>query len=126
MFLTDTILFTEPTWLISPAFLYAQASASPIDYIRSKSTAFFLRLLVLLSQESVIGLLLFRIYIYIHDLLAALGASASLFADDAPTIPIRPPSLLPFFRLGLVGGMTHTNQADQVVMHHCWEPPSPF
>ncbi len=54
-----------------------------------------------------------------HDLLATLGASASLFTDDAPASPIRPPSLLPFFRLGLVGGMAHTNQAEQVVMHHC-------
>ncbi len=35
-------------------------------------------------------------------------------------MPIKPSSLLSFFRMG------HTNQPQQVFMPHCWEPPSPF
>ncbi len=43
-----------------------------------------------------------------------------------PAIPIKPPSLLPFFRLSLGGKIGLTNLAQQVLIPHNWEPPSPF
>ncbi len=41
-------------------------------------------------------------------------------------IPIKPPSLVSFFRLGLGGGMEPTNEPQQTYMPHSWEPPSSF
>ncbi len=51
-------------------------------------------------QDSVIDLLLFLSYI--NDLPAPLGDPASLFTDESavPAMPLKPPSLLSFFRLG--------------------------
>ncbi len=81
-----------------------------------------MRLLASMARGSVIGPLIFLLCM--NDLRAALGDSAFLFEDG--TIPIKPPSLLPFFRLGLGGGMGPTNQPKFVFMPHCREPSSPF
>ncbi len=42
--------------------------------------------------------------------------------NGVPAIPINPPSLLPFFCLGL----GPTNLPQQLFIPHCWEPLSPF
>ncbi len=51
---------------------------------------------------------------------------AAKFKGRAKIIRIKPPSLLPLFRLGLGGGMGPTNQPQEMFMPHCWESPSPF
>ncbi len=43
--------------------------------------------------------------------------------NGVPVIPIKPPSLLSFVRLGLGGGMGPTNQPQKIFMPYCWEPP---